>query len=305
MQRTPVVLHDKDENYYKYLKNNNLIIFESVVGSQAYGTNIATSDEDRKFIFIEPLEKVLIGTHVDQLNVNKDYVGYELGRFLELLESSNPNINELLFAPEHTIKFIHPLFSEFVLSNKQKFLTKSVYHSFGGYSISQIKKARGTNKKIVNPIEKVRKGLLDFCWVSKDQGSEPLKEYLSKHGIVPDMCGCVAIDHMKNCYHLFVDDTELQNHWWNQLVPTEQKIHGTKKPFTKEQKEKLSKLSYEHLIEYYKEHNCIYKGITDVDDVQILLSSVKKGLRPTLMFYCNLEGFQSYCKDYREYWEWE
>ena len=23
------------------------------------------------------------------------------------------------------------------------------------------------------------------------------------------------------------------------------------------------------------------------------------------MFYCNLEGFQSYCKDYREYWEWE
>jgi uncharacterized protein len=38
--------------------------------------------------------------------------------------------------------------------------------------------------------------------------------------------------------------------------------------------------------------------------VQIILSSVEKGDLPHVMFYCNTEGFQKYCKEYNEYWKW-
>lgn len=34
---------------YEYLKENDLILFETVVGSQAYGTETPESDVDKKF----------------------------------------------------------------------------------------------------------------------------------------------------------------------------------------------------------------------------------------------------------------
>ena len=41
---------------YDYLVENGLILFETIVGSQAYGTQTPTSDEDHKFVYILPME---------------------------------------------------------------------------------------------------------------------------------------------------------------------------------------------------------------------------------------------------------
>ncbi|UFH53186.1 hypothetical protein [Spirosoma sp. KNUC1025] len=63
----------------------------------------------------------------------------------------------------------------------RNFLSKLCRDTFAGYAISQIKKARGLNKKILNPLPKERKSLLNFCYVlpglgSAFTGSQPLLE---------------------------------------------------------------------------------------------------------------------------------
>jgi len=65
----------KTEITYNYLVENGLILYECIVGSQAYATNVETSDIDKKFVYILPMENILGTGYVEQINVNKDYTG--------------------------------------------------------------------------------------------------------------------------------------------------------------------------------------------------------------------------------------
>src|SRR4051812_26745974 len=101
----------KDElaiSRYEELKKEGNILFEAIVGSQAYGTAIPTSDIDKKFVYIEPFERVMNQTYSNILEVNKDYNGFEIGRYLDLLRSQNPNIHELLWQNGDTVLYCHP-----------------------------------------------------------------------------------------------------------------------------------------------------------------------------------------------------
>ena len=50
-------------------------------------------------------------------------------------------------------------------------LSKLYCEVFAGYALTQIRKARGLNKKIVNPQPDERKEILDFCFALEGQGS--------------------------------------------------------------------------------------------------------------------------------------
>lgn len=259
---------------YEKVKAEGRLIYEVMVGSHSYGLNVETSDEDFKFIYIDSMEDILSGNATTQINVTDDYVGYEIGRYLELLRKQNPNIIEILYTDDKFIKYCDPLFRENIIKNRDSFLSNKVAFSFGEYAGTQIKKAQGTNKKFMNPMDKERKTLLDFCWVGQGQGSIPLKSIIGKH---PQwLFGCVAIDHMKNCYHLFSDTS-------------------SKMRFMETEDEMIR----DHIYAHRK-----YNGIEDKDGVQIKLSSTDKDDVPVCIFYCNIEGFSKYCKDYLEYWNW-
>jgi predicted nucleotidyltransferase len=96
--------------------------------------------------------------YTKQINVNKDYTGWELNRFLELMET-NPTVLELLNSPEDCIISKHPLF-DLVLGHKQDFITKICKDSFGGYARQQIK--RLIDKTKLGKDKVTRKDLLDF-----------------------------------------------------------------------------------------------------------------------------------------------
>ena len=118
---------------YKWLKESNLILYEVISGSIAYGTNLPTSDEDRRYVYILPIDYILSGNIVEQVNDDtNDVVGYEIGRFLNLISSANPNLLELLNMPEDCIVYKNPIF-DLILDNKSKFLTKKCKNSFAGY----------------------------------------------------------------------------------------------------------------------------------------------------------------------------
>lgn len=183
------------------LKSSGHIIFEAISGSRAYNLATPTSDTDIKGVFILPKEQFYGMDYVGQINnESNDIVYYELRKFIQLCAKNNPNILELLNTPPECILYKQPIFDEIKL---ELFLSKSCEQTFGNYAFGQIKKARGLNKKIVNPIDKERKSVEDFCWIWAEKRSMTLKSYLTENRIDAKQCGLAKIPNMKGCYNLF------------------------------------------------------------------------------------------------------
>ena len=182
-------------------KQPNLQILRCISGSKAYGTNLAHSDTDIKGVFILPQNTFYGLDYTEQVSDEKnDTTFYEIKRFVELLLKNNPNLLELLATPDDCVLYRHPS----VLKLKPKhFLSKMCQNTFAQYAFSQIKKARGLNKKIVNPMEEIRKNILEFCYVIVGLGSVKLTHFLGKKDWKQEDCGLVAIDHFKDMYALF------------------------------------------------------------------------------------------------------
>ncbi len=245
------------------LKTKNLILLGAISGSRAFGLATENSDTDIRGVYYLPKEDFFGLNHISQVsNETNDITYYEIGRFVELLQKNNPNILEVLASPEDCILRKHPLMN---LLKPEDFLSKLCKDTFAGYAISQIKKAKGLNKKILNPINKERKSVLDFCYVLHDQGSVPLRQWLrecsykGQRGLVQEKCGLVSIDHTKGMFALFYDES--------------------------------GDLGYKGIIRH-EEAN------------QVSVSSVPKEEKPLAYLFCNLDAYSTYCKDYREYWKW-
>ncbi|MGI9243177.1 MAG: nucleotidyltransferase, partial [Verrucomicrobiales bacterium] len=74
-----------------------------------------------------------------------------------------------------------------------------------GYAVSQIRKARGLNKKIVNPQPEARHPPSHFCHVIRGQGSQRLDEFLTEGCMAISDCALVNIPHMRDVHALFHD----------------------------------------------------------------------------------------------------
>ncbi|MEL6559816.1 MAG: nucleotidyltransferase domain-containing protein [Bacteroidota bacterium] len=185
------------------LKEKNLLLLECISGSRAYGLDTPESDTDIRGVYILPKEQFYSMDYVGQVNnETNDESYYELGKFIDLLTKNNPNILELLNTPEDCVLFKHPIIEKIESS---VFLSKLCEQTFGQYAMTQVKKARGLKKKILNPVEKERKTILDFCFVPSGQGSMPVMEYLVEKGINQEECGLSKIPHMHEIYALYHD----------------------------------------------------------------------------------------------------
>jgi len=177
------------------------LLLQCVSGSRAYGLHTPQSDTDYKGIFVSP-KPIFYGSHfTDQVaNETNDIVYFEWKKFVDLLGKNNPTILELLATPDDCVLFKHPLIADL---NPKDFLSKLCCQTFAGYAQSQIKKARGLNKKISNPVEPVRKEIPDFCFVIDGMQVVPLAQWLSDRNFKHSECGLVKISHMRDAYALF------------------------------------------------------------------------------------------------------
>lgn len=179
----------------------SLLLLKCISGSQSYGLALPHSDTDIKGVYILPQREFYGLTFTDQVNnETNDEVYFEVKKFIDLLSKNNPNILELLNTPEDCILHKHHVMNQV---KAEMFLSRLCNHSFAGYAYAQIKKARGLNKKILNPIDKQRKSILDFCYVVYGQGSIPLQRWLEIHQYDQKDCGLVRIDHMRDAYAIF------------------------------------------------------------------------------------------------------
>lgn len=189
----------------EHIKNNGWLVFEAIAGSKAYGLDTATSDTDIKGVFVLPKEMFYGLEYTAQVsNKTNDIVYYELKRFVELLAKNNPNMLELLCTPTDKVLLKHPVMD---LLQPELFVSKLCEQTFANYAFTQIKKAYGLEKKIMQPMDKERKSVLDFCFVYEGGYAKPVKEYFDAKQLQIEKAGLAAITHLKDCYNLFYSDT--------------------------------------------------------------------------------------------------
>ena len=292
------------------LRNSGLIAYEYKRGSHMYHLNTETSDEDFGGVFFCP-KKMLLGLrgrYEEQVSDSKsDVVFYEFGRWLELLLKSNPTVLEGLFAPEDCIVGeVHPAVRK-ILDNRELFLSKECFKTFYGYAVSQISKARGLNKKIVNPVTE-RKDILDFCYTFIDQGSLPIKKFLAENGLDQKYCGLVNIPNMSDgdssiygVYYDFAAYFKFENIDWAR------DWYNGNSPYKKFFPSVSEQLSIQKRIEDKEFFH--YGGIVHPDEIEksntVRLSSVPKGEKPICFMAYNKNGYMRHCRDYKDYKEWE
>ncbi|WP_134684183.1 nucleotidyltransferase domain-containing protein [Brevibacillus migulae] len=109
-------------------------------GSRSYGTETAASDIDLRGIAFAPWHTVLgLDTYEQTMLKVPDMVVYALKKYVQLAMKGNPNILELLFIDrEDTL--VLTAYGEELRASRGLFVTKKVFHSFGGYAIRNIRK---------------------------------------------------------------------------------------------------------------------------------------------------------------------
>ncbi len=181
------------------------LIFKTIVGSQAFGTNTPESDIDYCGVYQQPTKDIFGFNYIEQEKVTKDEYYYEVKRFLQLLSEAKPNALELLFSPNDCIVHKDPLF-DLIIEQRDIFITQQCYKSFGNYALAQISKAKGLNKKMNWERSRTEKKTpLDFSYVTVDGKTIPLIKFLEESSFKQENCGLVRLDHFKDCYSLYYD----------------------------------------------------------------------------------------------------
>lgn len=240
-------------------------IFKAIVGSQAYGTNTPTSDTDYKGVYMQDISELISFGYKEQIDKGKDECYYEVRRFLQLLQTANPTVLELLYSPSDCIITTTPQFDE-IVKVRDLFLTKKCLHSFGGYAVAQIKKAKGLDKKMNWEQSRVeRKTPLDFCYIITPLGTKPLLKWLPLqrgfYAIKQEYYGVVNINNARDLYFIYPDED------------------GT--------------LGYRGIINENESSN------------SLRLSSIPKEqtTKASVMYY-NKDGYTQHCVDYKQYSDW-
>lgn len=302
------------------IQNKGLLLYRYIRGSVVYGTNIETSDTDEGGIYICPNDQLLdLGfDYQDEVCDKKhDTCWWEIGKFMRLLLSSNPTVLEALFIPNDKILYEHPIITK-LKKYRNMFITKQCFKPFGGYAVSQIRKSQGQNKKIHWDITQMtRKTPLDFCFTfDSNQGSVNIQNWLEERGLDQKNCGLVNIPNMQNMYGLYYDfgqHMELAKIDINYFCDENNK------------NDKFIKYMYDTFLDMFYKQEMDYKynmlhlwnkfktpigkhcGIISQDGTsnEIRYSETQKGEKPICFMSYNKSGYESHCRQYREYEEWK
>lgn len=126
-------------------------IFMTIAGSHMYGMATAASDIDKRGVCVPPYTHTLGFHNFEQQEVpGEDTVIFSLKKFMHLASDCNPNIIELLYAPDDCIQICEPLWKE-LLEHRDKFLSTKAYHTFCGYAHGQLTHVRNHRAWLTGP----------------------------------------------------------------------------------------------------------------------------------------------------------
>lgn len=145
------------------------LCFLGLHGSHLYGTNTPESDFDYLGVTMPEPEHVLGLKRFEQyertfepeetndlFNRKVEFKIYDFRKFIKLATGMNPNINEILYAPEKNMIVCSPVGAK-LIRNRDMFVSLKCYHTFCGYARSQEHKLLTKAKNKTGRVELVEK----------------------------------------------------------------------------------------------------------------------------------------------------
>lgn len=146
------------------------LIFLTLFGSRAYGTETPTSDWDVRGIGIAPLstyfgtqewtqthkssaaiKSIVFGRHPEAEEAGDlDCEIQNLTKFVRLASDANPNIFDVLFSHPDDWVYHHPIWM-MLYEKRHMFLTMKVRHTYTGYAMSQLKRIKTHRNWLLHP----------------------------------------------------------------------------------------------------------------------------------------------------------
>lgn len=284
-------------NNFDIIRADGRLAYEYVRGSRLYNLNTPVSDTDTGGVYLCSRDEFfgLFGYKPQVSDERHDNTWFEIGELLRLLMKSNPTVLETLFIPQDKIiGNVHPIM-QMIIEHRDKFVTKQCFNPFFGYARSQIEKARGLNKKIVNPVEK-RLSPMDFTYTFRGQGSLLLADWLAERGLKQRYCGVINVPNMRDMHGVYYDFG---------LHCTEEEQWSESQPFLDFASKYFAVDDAQGFLSSLKPIG--YRGVfnEEKDGSQIRLSSIeKKTDRPICFISYNLDAYSQHCRTYAEYQRW-
>lgn len=142
----------------------SLVMYETIMGSEAYGVNEDTSDRDivgfclpKREIIFPHLGGEIMGFglrnrerfeqfqqhHIldPQAQTEYDVTIYSIVKYFQLLMENNPNMIDSIFTPRRCVLHSTKI-SEMVRDARREFLHKGCWHKFKGYAYAQLSKIK-------------------------------------------------------------------------------------------------------------------------------------------------------------------
>lgn len=115
------------------------MLYNVISGSRAYGLDTPASDVDIRGVVCPDLTWFFGLKNFEQVdNQKKDVCFYSLKKFFDLALKNNVHALEMLWMPERTVNYVHPVFQK-VLDSKHLFMSKRLGYTCGGYAYQQVK----------------------------------------------------------------------------------------------------------------------------------------------------------------------
>lgn len=130
---------------YDFLRTNphlkGRLMYLTIGGSHAYGTNQEGSDVDIRGVVLNSRDDLLgLGDFEHYVDTATDTTVFSFNKAVKLMCSGNPNMLEQLGNADDLVISYNPA-TKLLLDNKNLFLSKRVFYSFGGFAGKLLEKA--------------------------------------------------------------------------------------------------------------------------------------------------------------------
>lgn len=196
---------------------NRKILFEAIVGSRAYGTDVETSDTDIMKVYQLDTDDYLKPSFKEHIQNSKDDSEFEIGKYIGMCFTGNPTALALLFSPDICVLHTTPLFEE-LRAKRDMFVTKQCRSPFTAFAAAQVQKAENAQRhsdfekkemKRLNPIDFVYVVLDSNSGVNgRSSGVLDLKSWLEAKELTQFDVVFTKLDHTKEGHQIYLQDNK-------------------------------------------------------------------------------------------------
>ncbi len=134
-----------DSDSYDFLRTNphlgKHLMFLTIGGSHAYGTNVEGSDVDIRGVALNSREDLLgLGKFEHYVDTTTDTTVFSFNKIAKLLSNGNPNVLEMFGNSDDLVISYSPT-TRLLMENKKLFLSKDAIKPFGGFVNDLINKS--------------------------------------------------------------------------------------------------------------------------------------------------------------------